>query len=217
MRVTSSFSLLYNVRVSSDLSTPKRRIPQQDRGERRVAEVLEAAAWVIAEVGYEAATMTEIADKAGSSIGALYQYFPNKEAIGHALRQQCGEELKLRLVPLSELGPNLDVGAFVGQLLDVLVEFIEERPAYIPLHDVPRIQKKDPVARHRFREQFAVLFREKQPKLTQEAAHRIANVMFQVLKGLNPLYGEALEEDRTAVVIEFKLLLTSYLRARLEV
>jgi AcrR family transcriptional regulator len=197
------------------MSIPRRRIPQQDRGERRVAEVLEAASAVISEVGYEAATMTEIADKAGSSIGALYQYFPNKDAIGVALRQQCGDELKERLVPLSALGSNLEIKDFVGQLLDVLVRFIEDRPAYIPLHDVPRIQKKDPVARYRFREQFAVLFREKQPRLTQEEASRIANVMFQVLKGLSPLYGEAQEGDRKEVVNEFKLLLTSYLSARL--
>jgi AcrR family transcriptional regulator len=66
---------------------PKRRVPQQDRGERRVAEVLEAAARVIGERGYDAATMTEIAERAGASIGALYQYFPNKEAIARALRR----------------------------------------------------------------------------------------------------------------------------------
>jgi len=44
-----------------------RRIPQQERGERRVAELLEAAAFELAEVGYYAATMKAIAKRTGAS------------------------------------------------------------------------------------------------------------------------------------------------------
>lgn len=88
------------------MSKPKRRVPQQDRGERRVAEVLEAAAATIAEVGYEAATMTEVAERAGASIGILYQYFhfPNKEATMRALRQQYGDEMEARWTPAGDVG-----------------------------------------------------------------------------------------------------------------
>src|ERR1700678_3064483 len=99
--------------MASDLSKtamePKRRIPQQDRGARRVAEVLEAAAQVIGERGYEGATMTEIAERAGASIGALYQYFPNKEAMAQALRQQYGDEMEARWAPLKGQGARLSI------------------------------------------------------------------------------------------------------------
>jgi len=81
------------MRSSSLLPYARRRIPVQDRSERRVADFLEQAAAVIAEVGYEATTMTEIASRAGASIGAVYQYFPNKEAITAALRAQYVKEL----------------------------------------------------------------------------------------------------------------------------
>jgi AcrR family transcriptional regulator len=63
-----------------------RRIPQQERGGRRVRELLEAGASEFAEVGYDAATMKAIAKRAGASIGAVYQYFPNKESVVSALR-----------------------------------------------------------------------------------------------------------------------------------
>jgi AcrR family transcriptional regulator len=201
--------------MASDLSKAKRRVPQQDRGERRVAEVLEAAAQVIGEKGYEAATMTEIAERAGASIGALYQYFPNKEAIARALRQQYAEEMQARWTPLAAQGGKLTVKQLVDGMFEVIVDFMENRPAFIPLLNAPRNFKRDPAARMQLRELFAALFREKQPELTQEAAIRIANVVLQVVKGMKPLYAEAKPAEREEIVREFKVMLTSYLGARL--
>jgi AcrR family transcriptional regulator len=198
------------------MSRVKRRVPQQDRGERRVAEVLEAAAAVIADVGYEAATMTEMAERAGASIGALYQYFPNKEAIARALRQQYGDEIEARWTPLAAQGSRLSIHQLVDRIFEVIIDLMENRPAYIPLMNAPKNYKRDPAARIRLREHFAALFREKQPELTPEAAFRVANVAVQVVKGMNPLYADAKPAERVEVVREFKLLLTSYLSARLQ-
>ncbi|HEY2117658.1 MAG TPA: TetR/AcrR family transcriptional regulator [Candidatus Acidoferrum sp.] len=197
------------------MSKRKRRVPQQDRGERRVAEVLEAAAAVIAEVGYEAATMTEMAERAGASIGALYQYFPNKEAIARALRQQYGNEMEARWALLTAQGSRLDINQLVDKIFDLMINFMKDRPAYIPLLNVPRNYKRDPAARNRLRQHFTDLFREKRPDLTQEAAFRIANVTVQVVKGMNPLYADAKPAEREEIVREFKLLLTTYLSSRL--
>jgi AcrR family transcriptional regulator len=194
---------------------PKRRIPQQDRGERRVAKVLEAAAAVIAEQGYEAATMTQMAERAGASIGALYQYFPNKEAIAAALRRQFGDEMEARWTPLTAQGSKLTIKQLVDGIFDVMIDFMENRPAYIPLLNAPRTYKRDPATRHRLRQHFATLFREKQPGMTPEAALRVANVTVQIVKGMNPLYAEAKPTEREEIVREFKLLLTTYLSARL--
>src|ERR1700744_2850525 len=60
-------------------------IPQRSHGKARVAAVLEAAAAVIAEEGYDAATMAQIAARARSPIGSLYRFFPNKEILAEAL------------------------------------------------------------------------------------------------------------------------------------
>ena len=217
MRHASCFKF-YNMSMASGMSKVeklKRRVPQQDRGERRVAEVLEAASAVIAEVGYEAATMTEIAERAGASIGALYQYFPNKEAIVRALRQQFGDEMEARWRPLLGQGAELSVPELVDRIFDVIVDFMENRPAYLPLQSAPRTYKRDPAARHRLREYFATVFREKQPGMSAEEAFRVANVTVQIVKGMNPLYADAKQGERAEIVSEFKLLLASYLGARL--
>ncbi len=62
-----------------------RRTPLQDRSRRRVEQILDAAAQVFAERGYDGATTEEIARLAGTSIGSVYQFFPNKLAIFNAM------------------------------------------------------------------------------------------------------------------------------------
>jgi AcrR family transcriptional regulator len=58
-----------------------RKQPRQIRSTRLVADILEAAARVLARGGAHRFTTARVAEAAGISVGSLYQYFPNKEAI----------------------------------------------------------------------------------------------------------------------------------------
>lgn len=58
-----------------------RKQPRQVRAELTRQRILTAAAHVFGEHGYAAGTTNRIAEQAGISIGSLYQYFPNKDAI----------------------------------------------------------------------------------------------------------------------------------------
>ena len=67
-----------------DRSTPRissRKQPKQARSAQLVSDILTAAAQVLARDGAHRFTTARVADKAGVSVGSLYQYFPNKEAI----------------------------------------------------------------------------------------------------------------------------------------
>jgi AcrR family transcriptional regulator len=66
----------------------KRRVPSQDRSRKRTLRILDAAAGIFAEMGYEAATTEAIARAAGTSIGSVYQFFPNKHAIFDAIARR---------------------------------------------------------------------------------------------------------------------------------
>ena len=68
--------------------------PQRDVGRQRVAELLQAAAAVFQERGFEAATMAEIAARADAKIGSLYRFFPNKDAVADALMRRYAEALQ---------------------------------------------------------------------------------------------------------------------------
>jgi AcrR family transcriptional regulator len=58
-----------------------RKQPKQARSTELVAAILEAAVQVLAKEGAHRFTTARVADKAGVSVGSLYQYFPNKAAI----------------------------------------------------------------------------------------------------------------------------------------
>ena len=62
-------------------SISSRKQPQQARSAELVATILEAAVQVLAREGAQRFTTARVAEKAGVSIGSLYQYFPNKAAI----------------------------------------------------------------------------------------------------------------------------------------
>lgn len=65
-----------------------RKTPRQDRARETVGAILMAAAEMFANQGYPGATTNKIAERAGVSIGSLYQYFPNKDAILAGLMEQ---------------------------------------------------------------------------------------------------------------------------------
>lgn len=70
----------------ADQLRPRKR-PLQARSQRTVEIVLKAAAQVFARRGYAGATTNHIAERAGVSIGTLYEYFPSKDALLVALME----------------------------------------------------------------------------------------------------------------------------------
>lgn len=67
--------------ASRDRRLRPRKEPRQPRAVETRARILDAAAQVFEEHGYDAGTTNRIAAAAGMSVGSLYQYFPNKDAI----------------------------------------------------------------------------------------------------------------------------------------
>ncbi len=106
-----------------------RRTPQQVRGQRRVSQILDAAAEVFAETGYETATTNAIAIRANTSIGSLYQFFPNKQAILNALATRYRGQLDSLLedVFVDDTAP---LQAVLITLIDRIAEFYTANPAF---------------------------------------------------------------------------------------
>ena len=124
--------------TSADRRLTPRRKPRQVRAELTRERILTAAAHVFAEYGYAAGTTNRIAEHARMSIGSLYQYFPNKDAIlaellvRHIDRGPWAEAEELDLTPGSLSGT---VRALVRDAIDhhrddpqLLRIMIEEAP-----------------------------------------------------------------------------------------
>lgn len=110
---------------SSGLEVAK--LPKQARGQRRVAALLDAASLVFTEKGIEAATMTEIARRAGAPIGSLYQFFPAKAALAQALLERYAARLEESLTALHADAPFLAPQALAARLLGVLRAHAQDR------------------------------------------------------------------------------------------
>jgi AcrR family transcriptional regulator len=201
--------------MQSYSSIEPRRVPCQQRGERRVAELIEAAEAVIAETGYEAATMCAIAERAGASIGSLYQFFPNKAAITQALRTEYAKQFDAMCAPLAEQAKTLDLKELAGRLIDLTTRFVDTHPAFLALLDAPRSTRSLQAIHNLLLERFAGFFLARQPQISKPRAMRLAVVTLQIMKALNQLYIELAPAERLPLVHEFKLVLHSYLSARL--
>lgn len=107
-----------------------RRQPQQSRSQETYGAILEAAAWLFAERGYEQTTTHEIARQAGVSVGALYRYFDGKQAV---LRELYAREITgLRRRALEEFTLtdliSKDLAQLLRKTLAIAFQIHAERP-----------------------------------------------------------------------------------------
>jgi AcrR family transcriptional regulator len=151
---------------SADRRLQPRRRPRQVRAELTRGRILTAAAHVFAEYGYAAGTTNRIAERAHISIGSLYQYFPNKDAIlaelmvRHIDRGTWAEADELDLSPGSLeatvralVRDAMDNHRDDPQLLRIMIEeasFSQELLDTIERHGKKRVgQVRDLLARQR--------------------------------------------------------------------
>lgn len=96
-----------------------RKIPSQKRSRETVAAIYEAAIHIFTEIGFAESTTEHIAERAGVSIGTLYNYFLNKEAILHGLWEKYEQDIRLVTQTADKL--IRDQGYFDRRILPILM------------------------------------------------------------------------------------------------
>ena len=113
-------------------SAPRR--PQQERGQRRVEAILDAAAAIIGEEGIPAATMHAVARRSGTTIGSMYHFFPDRDAVLVALLERHARavgDLAARLAALD--WSRLSLEEVVERFVDPLLGYAVEHPDLLPV------------------------------------------------------------------------------------
>jgi AcrR family transcriptional regulator len=188
------------------------RAPQRERGRARVAALMEAATEVFAENGYDAATMTEIAARAGASIGSLYQFFPTKELIAEALHAQNSDDLAAMLAGLAPRVAGKPGAALADVLFRDLSGFLTTHPAFVTLADRRDIDKKrKKKTRARLRGQIAALLAQADPPIAPARAEALAVIVLHLLRSAVAIAGEDDLPNRTAVLDELRGMLRQHL------
>lgn len=199
-----------------------RRQPKQKRGKERVAKILMAAAEVFAEVGYSAATTQQIADRAKTAIGSIYQFFPDKLAIFHDLEAVHFEKLKT----LDQLLANADLqrplSELLGELLDGYLSFLADpisrciisqllQPTVPGLFAIFDPETEDNLERHSIA-QLANLFQTRNPTLSRYKSELLSEVAHNTYRSIFLIALKCPQaEHRQALIAELKDLLYAYL------
>jgi len=195
----------------------RRRIPRQRRSRERVERILDAAAAVFGEVGYEAATTHLIAERAQTAVGTLYQFFPDKRAIFRALEERhMARVVEYQARMLTPELVSLPLEQVCAHLVDRSAAFLVEPTAlvmYLLYFTAPQLFE-------RFDENFiaqmvrsaAALIRTRNPALTDAEVDVAAEVFIQTFNHLLFVAMRNRGERRARLIAELKVLLVAYLR-----
>jgi AcrR family transcriptional regulator len=195
----------------------ERTVRRQARGLKRMAQILDAAEEIVAEIGYPDMTTNQVAARAGMSPGSLYQFFRNKEEIldGLVARYTDGRAgfWEERLAAVT---PDVPLETLVDGLVDESVAFKTRSPAYWSLLYGSATGDKLAAASRRLHEaiavQVAALLRRRTPGLDEERARVMGTMAVAMVKAVMPMVSEAEPARAAELVTELKRALTAYLR-----
>jgi AcrR family transcriptional regulator len=199
-----------------------RKQPRQSRSRETVAAVLKAAAQVFTTRGYAATTTNHIAERAGVSIGSLYEYFPNKDALLVALMEQHigeGESILARVALEAPAGPP-HVREMVRRFVRAMVELhARDRVLHrVLFEEAPlpkRVRRQLADVETRITERVEAYLRA-HPNVTKRDPALAAAVLVQTIEGLTHklvVHGDP-QADVEAYVEEIVALVTAYLAAK---
>ena len=103
-------------------------MPGQARSQETVTVILEASARILESDGLRSFNTNAIAERAGISIGSLYQYFPNKDAILLALIDRFEESLHDAVLNSMQAGRGQELKPRLRSLVRALVMAHYDRP-----------------------------------------------------------------------------------------
>jgi len=195
----------------SSSENPAVKAPRLERGRARVAALLAAGAEVFAEKGYDAATMTEVAARAGASIGSLYQFFPTKPLLAEAVHDALKERMTVLLEEVRAEVAGRPAAEAVERLFARFGEFLEANPAFAPLaerRDIDKEKKKR--TRAQLRGLIAGLLTGAEPPLPTTRAEAAAVILLHLIRAAVMLKESDEAPVRDAALAEMRRMLAAY-------
>ncbi|MBL6615490.1 MAG: TetR family transcriptional regulator [Reyranella sp.] len=108
--------------MARTLPTIPRKSASQQRSKATVEALLDATARVLVRDGYDRASTNRIAAKAGVSVGSLYQYFPNKEALVAALVARHNREMLQLIRDALKKVASLDLATAMREMVKATLD-----------------------------------------------------------------------------------------------
>jgi len=166
----------------------QKRKPMQERSKVLFESILEATGRLLPKFG-EALSTNKIAKKAGVSIGSLYQYFPNKDAIFGSLAEQLiGKNADTLFKSLEDSESDEDINSAISSIVNNTVDMfmVNEDKMKKLFMIVPRLPAFNVILafRERFFDAVSVRFSKNYPDVPKQDMDRIAFVAVSAIIGV---------------------------------
>jgi AcrR family transcriptional regulator len=199
-----------------------RRQPQQKRGQQRVEKILLAAAEVFAEAGFAAATIQQIADRASTAVGSIYQFFPDKLTIFRTLLAEHLQQIEILEAAFFAAELNRPLMQVIGEYVDTYALYLDQPLSrcillqdYLqPIAGLSTLIDDMPDLLEQFSlsvKKHANLYRQRNPNISEAKSELLSEVAHYTC---NSLFLSALKSDeqhRQKLYTEMKDLLYGYL------
>lgn len=191
-----------------------RRVPSQARSQERLERILDAGAHVFAETGFDASTMEAIAHRAETSIGSVYQFFPNKRALLYAIVLRYAERVQRVFDDLIEDAAGEPWDVLLDRVIDALAEFHRREPAFRALvrnWSSQEFLAQDEASMREFTERTATILATWLPAIPASRRALIATVLVEAVSAM--LISTSRHDARAsrAIVDEYKQMLRRWL------
>jgi transposase-like protein/AcrR family transcriptional regulator len=216
----SKSSSLSSVGETSPLENKTlRRQPQQKRGQQRVEKILVAAAEVFAEAGFAAATIQQIADRSNTAVGSIYQFFPDKLAIFHALVTKHLQQTDILEAEFFKGDLNRPIFQCISEYIDAYTSYFEQPiprcialQGYLqPIEGLSDLMADLPNRVSTLIENHANLYRQRNPNLSVVKSKLLAEVAQHMCTSLFFRAIQSDEQHRQELYAEIKNILYVYL------
>lgn len=192
-----------------------RKVPAQARGWKRVQDILDAAAQLFADEGFENTRMEAIAERAGVSIGTVYQFFEKKQDVFLALAHQCLAEVRVLAGRLTQdAALRLAWPELIDASVDTFVSMARLHPAFRAINLNPQLyglfEEADQAQGRALIEETAKVLPERVPGLTPEGGRRVAMMIVTTLNAVAFFGSRYSEAETEALVVESKRMLRAY-------
>ena len=192
----------------------------QQRSRRRYDAIIDAAAIAFAEQGFDATTMEAIAVRAHTSIGSLYQFFPNKAALFDAMAERCLARSREMFAHLfAVVTPSTPWTVILDGAVDALAELHASDPAFraamVNFSLYPTFEQREDALKADMVTIVSHLIASRAPRMERSRAATLAGVIVQLITAMIFYADRGGSSQRAVLLEETKTVLRRYLEPEL--
>ncbi len=197
--------------VKDEAASVLRNAPKQRRSAERLERVLEQAERHVARDGFDALTMTAVAESVGMSIGALYRFYPDKQSLGAAVSQRVMNRILDAVSTALSNDPALEAEDLTKRAIGHLAALVTNDRAAISLM-AQAADHPGPGQRihNALREAIAAILSARVPNVPEDELDYATTCIAGIVQNLLVHAGTSVAARRIGIVAEMMYIISAY-------